>query len=366
MRSKVAFTTLRRSHIVLFCIVAAGMVLLLSNSFLLGLVKDLDLNDYNMSAKAVNKVRDEVLARCPSLSLESRKSFGELNTPGSIDIVITCVNFTTSLDRKSNRYREYPVDEQRHFCNATGTTAMEDLDRNGPVIHRCDHASDRPCCVKDELSHEWGTCVAPNSSNDYCHCRECYDFRTRRRALLFNEVRLQLRSFESNGLHVKSEEHPDGLIRKIFIVYNDGTQNPAPTFLDPANPHVVAVPHRTLYEAHAKAGGSMEGHPTSSRNALVALVPYIPDLGDWILYLEDDMFLSRRLTNEHHDLVTESGLIVSHESHKIDEKAKDRPSDGYYGAQYTAAMAMRKMFGPRNDKSTCLVKGMEDVKIGSR
>ena len=151
-------------------------------------------------------------------------------------------------------------------------------------------------------------------ANDQCH-RDCYDFRTRRRALLFNEVRMQLRSFESSGLHVKSEEHPHGLIRKIFIVYNDGTQNPAPTFLDPDNPHVVAISHKTLYEAHAKDGGSMDGYPTSSRNALTALVPYIPDLGDWILYLEDDMFLTRPLTNGHHGFRNLGSL--SPESHKI-------------------------------------------------
>ena len=48
--------------------------------------------------------------------------------------------------------------------------------------------------------------------------------------------------------------------------------------------------------AHAAAGGSMEGHPTGNRNAIAALIPFVPDLGDWILYLEDDMFLTRQET----------------------------------------------------------------------
>ena len=49
--------------------------------------------------------------------------------------------------------------------------------------------------------------------------------------MLFNEVRQQLRSFENNGLFIQSKKHPNGIIRKIFIVYNEGTGNNAPTWL---------------------------------------------------------------------------------------------------------------------------------------
>jgi len=318
-------------------------------------------------APHVNRVREEVLARCPSLSLAARRNISVMRTPGSIDVVITAVNFTTSLDKRSKFYREYPVDTEHHYCNATGTTAMEPWDRNDPIIHRCDHLKERPCCVKSASSKEWGTCVAPDLGNAQCNCRDCYDFRTRRRALLFNEVRLQLRSFENNGLHIKSAQHPDGLLRKIFIIYNDGTQNGAPSFLDPQNPHVIAVPHKVLFEAHAAAGGSMEGHPTGNRNAIAALIPFVPDLGDWILYLEDDMFLTRPLSNKYHDWVTESGLIVSHETRTgLMNPDAGYPGNGYLGAMWNTGMAMRKVFGKRSTSSTCLVKGMEDVVIGSR
>ena len=57
------------------------------------------------------------------------------------------------------------------------------------------------------------------------------------------QVRMMLRSFEANGLFIKSEEHPTGIIGKIFIVYNKVNGNGKPTWLKDAPSNVIAVPH---------------------------------------------------------------------------------------------------------------------------
>ena len=232
---------------------------------------------------AVRRARKNLLDRCPSLSLDSIRKVGV--TPGSIDIVITTVNFTTpTMDKTAKHYLNYPVDPNpsRKACEPRATVAQWSTDQWANKSFKCDYTSRESCCVESwfvEKGKEkrkdrfmWGKCTTPSTDNKFCQCKDCFDYRLRRNELLYNEVRFQLRSLEHNGVFVKSDTHPNGIIRKIFIVYNDGSGQSAPTWLTPNDPNVIAVPHEVLWSAH----GDMTGHPSSNRNAIAALLHHIP------------------------------------------------------------------------------------------
>ena len=323
--------------------------------------------------EAVNLERKHLLSRCPSLEKSRVDLLGV--EPGSLDVVITTVNFSSFFDFKEDS------NESRAGCDYAAATMMglppslstyhpcdhesENIPKEGgPSQHRCDHRSSRSCCIKDTSSEEWGTCVAPAHANQ-CKCPDCYDFRYRRRALLYNEVRLQLRSFEKHGLHIQSDEHPDGLIRKIFVVWNDGIGNPGPTFLGAGSDKIVLVPHNTLW----KARGDFSGWPTSNRNAIAAMLNFIPDLGDWFLYLEDDIYLAKPVDfrSKAEFYFNKDGLVVSWMNRFLFETYTRRPDNGYQGAMWTSVKMLEKKFGQRGSSSAkSLVQGMENVVIGLR
>ena len=198
----------------------------------------------------------------------------------SIDIVITTVNFTTPInDKTAENYFNYPVDPipSRKACDPRATVAQWTIDQYVNKSFKCDYTSSESCCVEIGKKNKkepfmWGKCTAPSTDNKFCRCKDCFDYRMRRNDLLFNEVRFQLRSLEHNGVFVKSDAHPNGIIRKIFIVYNDGTGKSAPTWLTPNDPNVIAVPHEVLWSAY----GDMTGHPSSNRNAIASLLHHIP------------------------------------------------------------------------------------------
>ena len=237
----------------------------------------------NKYVAAVRLARKNLLDRCPSLSLESIRRVGV--TPGSIDIVITTVNFTTpTMDKTAKHYLNYPVDPNpsRKACEPRATVAQWSTDQWANKSFKCDYTSRESCCVESwfvEKGKEkrkdrfmWGKCTTPSTDNKFCQCKDCFDYRLRRNELLYNEVRFQLRSLEHNGVFVKSDTHPNGIIRKIFIVYNDGSGQSAPTWFTPNDPNVIAVPHEVLWSAY----GDMTGHPSSNRNAIAALLHHIP------------------------------------------------------------------------------------------
>ena len=318
-------------------------------------------------AEEVQFARANLLKNCPSLDVA--KNVGV--SPGSIDIVITTVNFSIStINKKAINYLQYTTDPDRtrNACEPRATVAGSGASAWKNKSFRCDHASKRSCCLMQSSSTRarkndmWGQCVAPSSSNDFCRCTNCYDFRLRRPSMLYNEVRQQLRSFSKNGLHVKSKEHPNGIIRKIFIVYNEGTGNPAPTWLGSKSSDIVVVPHKTLWKAY----GDMTGYPSENRNAIAAHLHRIPNLSEWFLYLEDDIFLNRPLQlRKNEDYITNDGKIVSY----LNDKAlvdKKKPVGGWKGAIWTTLRALEEKFGPRHSSSKSLVQGMENVLIGKR
>ena len=324
----------------------------------------------------VNKARADLLHLCPSVSPSATFKVGV--APGSFDIVITTVNFTTSSDPTSPTYVELNVDRIHSTCEPRATI---DEHEHGPGTeqwgniraYRCDHtAGAASCCVraKPDMSRigRWGTCEVPSAANNQCRCRNCFDYRIRRRALQFNEVKQQLRSFEANGLFVQSEEHPDGVVRKIFIVYNEGRgNNPPPTWLRDDYPHVTAVPHKTLFLRHDP--DTLEGYPTGNRNSIVALIRLIPGLeSDWILYIEDDIYLNRPLSfhGEDESYFTKDGRAVSHLTHGGVHEALAQPKNGYTGAMWSTNNALAKRFGNRGRTSRSLVSGLEHEVIGLR
>ena len=277
--------------------------------------KDTDAANEHLDkyTKAIRQARKKLLHRCPSLNIETMSKVGV--EPGSLDIVITTANFTTSItNEKAKFYIKYPVDVETNKCEPRATTSQFESKKWENVSFRCDHTSSKPCCVQnpstDYVNGNWGHCVSASKANDNCRCKDCFDYRFRRNSLLFNEIRFQLRSLENNGVFVKSSKHPDGIIGKIFIVYNDGTGNPAPTFLQPDHPNVIAVPHKILWNA----SGSMEGYPSANRNAIAAQLHHIPGLGQYVMYLEDDMFLNipLRFGKGHNKYITDDGRIVSY------------------------------------------------------
>ena len=330
----------------------------------------------NTFTSKVNRARTDLLQRCPSLLPSAMSKVGV--TPGSIDIVITTVNFTTSSDPTSPVHVKLDVGKENNYCEPRATI---DEHEHGPGTkqwgkfhpQRCDHTTgSASCCVRAEKGvfesfGKWGACEVPSKSNKHCRCRDCFDYRLRRRALQFDEVRQQLRSFEANGLFVQSKTHPNGVVRKIFIVYNEGpANNPPPTWLRSEYPHVVTISHKTLFQAHDPE--DLTGYPTGNRNAIVALLHRIPKLGDWILYLEDDFYLNRRLSfhGDNTSYFTNDGRVVSHLGNGNVHAGIAQKQHGYEGAMWSANRALAKHFGPRLPCSHSLVKGLEDEVVGIR
>jgi hypothetical protein len=217
----------------------------------------------------------------------------------------------------------------------------------------------------------WGQCQKPTeSNNNNCRCKNCYDYRLRRTSMLFNEVRQQLRSFENNGLFIQSKKHPNGIIRKIFIVYNEGNGNNAPTWLMNQKQqnnffhdhNVIAIPHKVLWKAY----GNMTGYPSANRNAIGAQLHRIPGLAEWFIYLEDDIFLNAPLTfKDNEKYITNDGRIVSYLNDRgIMDKMQSK--NGWRGAIFSTIQALQNKFGIRHIKSNSLIKGMENIVIGKR
>ena len=168
----------------------------------------------NKYADAVRRARKNLLDRCPSLNADSIRQVGI--TPGSIDIVITTVNFTTPInDKTAKKYFNYPLDPvpSRKACDPRATVAQWTIDQYVNKSFKCDYTSNEPCCVKIDKKNKkeqfvWGKCTAASTDNKFCRCKDCFDYRLRRNDLLFNEVRFQLRSLEHNGVFVKSDAQP--------------------------------------------------------------------------------------------------------------------------------------------------------------
>ena len=261
--------------------------------------------------------------------------------PGSIDVVITWVNFSRpvpmSIDHSSHRC------DPRSIVGDTGNAPHVGCDRLGPA----------PCChrrfglaSKSAKKGEWGTCTA----DEQCSCQDCFDYRFRGAAQSFEEIRFILRSFEKYGLHVQSTSHPEGILGRIFIVYNDEIGNGAPAWLKEQRrttdtdrlPGVIAVPHSQIWPDPSQL-------PSSNRNAIVANLHRIPGLGKWFLYLEDDIFLNRPFDMS--QFITNDGRIRSHLSRgfwswEMAPKYHDSMS-GYEGAGLTAIKLEEGRFGPR-------------------
>ena len=320
-------------------------------------VPNSELHKKQNARRAVRLARKELIERCPSIAANSMAKVGV--GPGSLDIIISTANFTKKRIGEGGKHLVHTTVDPNATRNACEPRATVDNTFPTNELFWCDHASSKPCCVQSTKTPTWGECSPPSTSNNFCKCKNCYDYRHRRNSLLFNEVRQMMRSFENNGLFVKSEKHPQGIIRKIFIVYNEVSGNPAPTWLSQNNPHVVAVPHKTLWAAY----GNVTGYPTSNRNAMAALLHHIPDLGPWFLYLEDDMYLNKLPKFQDNELYfTRDGRIVSY----LDAKIHTRPNDGWKGAMWSANKALEERFGVRDSKSKSLVEGMEEVVIGNR
>jgi hypothetical protein len=197
----------------------------------------------------IDSARDRIKIACPSLEPSVSKRVGR--DPGSMDIVITMANFTTTWPLATD------TDSEEQMCDPRATT--DEYDGHNPkdkhwVKRQCDRESARPCCVQNraarlfkternncgqkhdgqtcpkaliycsegsgwcgnsdahkhgstgafdysqnrsehislsEIAGLWGTCVAPNSTKygaGGCACKDCFDYRIRDRAYLFNEV----------------------------------------------------------------------------------------------------------------------------------------------------------------------------------
>jgi hypothetical protein len=214
--------------------------------------------------------------------------------PGTLDIVITMANFSTTFPLATD------ADSGEQRCDPRSTTDEYDgrqlsgwEKKLGKKFDRlqCDRMSTRPCCVKTQGA-AWGKCVAPDASKygaGGCACADCFDYRIRDRAFSFVEVRNMLRGFEENGLHTKSTKHPDGVLGKIFIVYNAVNGNGRPLWLT-ATPNVIAVSHTEMWKDVSQL-------PIANRNSISANVHRIKGLGEWYLVLQDDMFLQGNLAH---------------------------------------------------------------------
>ena len=260
--------------------------------------------------------------------------------PGSLDIVITTVNYTSPTAQTLDTDGLDRCEPRRIGANDPAS---------GPDYSKfpnfgCDHLSSKPCCLaQPKLDSAWGKCVGAESAGaQACACTGCFDYRLRRAARTFGEVRYMLRAFEKHGLLVKSEANPDGVLRKIYIIYNDCYGNAPPAWLV-HTPHVVAVPHSAIFPADAHV-------PSKNRNAIVGNMHRIPGLGPWFLYLEDDAYLTAPLDSE--NFFTPDGRMISYltTAYKpfTDATAqKAETGNGYTGAMRSSLKLLHLRFGKK-------------------
>ena len=236
--------------------------------------------------------------------------------PGSLDIVITWVNLTDP-------------NPAAHAVRADGACGLY------PGQGACDPASGTPCC-------EGGHCRAAPRLRD-CACPTCVDHRLRAPARTFLELKWLLRSLEKYGLRVRSPEAPRGVVRHIFVAYNDQAgRAPPPAWLDGSSEYLTAVPYTAIWKDPSA------GLPTRNRNAIEAALHRIPGLGEWFLWLEDDMFLVSPWDAA--AFVRPDGRIATYRNLPILYNISD-PWLGMMYENHAALLAPR--FGPR----LCMVGG---------
>ena len=207
---------------------------------------------------------------------------GPTLAPGTLDIVVTFYN--------ESRKSAYPVREDGRCGQKLGAGCP----------------TSTPCC-DGWLADDGGQCSAGGGAASVhavqptCQCPECLDFRV---ALLSDEVRWLLRGVHTH-YGVYSNDNPEGLVGKIYIIYNtlapgngppmfvdwkedtDPVRRPPPgckdkTYTAGKYGELVAVPHCALFP---KAGVP----PGRSRAASQIIIHRIPGLQEWFMYMEDDM-----------------------------------------------------------------------------
>ena len=90
--------------------------------------------------------------------------------------------------------------------------------------------------------------------------------------------------------------------------------------------------------------------PSSNRNSIVANLHRIHGLGEWFLYLEDDMFLNRPFDASFH--VASDGRPISHMYSHMDKELSllspveaEAKHGGWYGAGFTAITLLEQRLG---------------------
>ena len=147
-------------------------------------------------------------------------------------------------------------DPMSHPIYPNGSCRGDATAYHGTLHGICDAQSSTPCCAKD------GICREPSAET--CRCANCLDYRLAGPARTFAELKYSLRSLERFGLNVQSPQHPNGPVRRVFIVYNPSFGNGPPSFIDPelAREYITFVPHSDIFK-HPETD-----LPTNNRNAL--------------------------------------------------------------------------------------------------
>ena len=171
---------------------------------------------------------------------------------------------------------------------------------------QCNSNGGKPCCRGWPCTSSTSLCGVCGGGPEFCACPDCLDFRTSKRS---DEVRWLLR-----GLHqhygIWTPGTPQGLVRRIYILYNTLKGNGPPAFIDwvedtdparrpppgckdkvytagsgPYAGTLIALPHCVTFPTDGAP-------PGKDRPASQLSIYRIPGLSEVFFYIEDDMIPS--------------------------------------------------------------------------
>ena len=263
-------------------------------------------------------------------------------TPGTLDIVITWYN---ESHRLSHFGRSSPDDDTEHAAGARRCHVWEP----GPGCL----GTKTPCCK--DYSAENGTC---GSGPTFCECADCLDYRVVNPSNYGGELRWLLRGIDTHLGIFDAETAPAGLIRRVYIVYNELYNSNPPSFVDweddmdasrqppsgcaakswvSGGGTLVALPHCVTFLPGTKP-------PGRNREASQSSILHIPGLADHYLYLEDDFVPVKPIAREKW-FQQARGLIFTHLNGKMPHEFRD--GDRWHNAQYQSVQLLEARFGPK-------------------
>ena len=171
--------------------------------------------------------------------------------PGQLDVVISYFNESGTKRSKTGWF-------------GGGQTAPDGSNTCGYGGAGCAGAT--PCC-KGYSTGPHGNTHPPSGTcgigPEYCDCPDCLDYRVVSPDKYSTEIRWLLRGIDTNLGIFDSESNPEGMIRRVFLVYNSVAGNGPPAFVDWSidTDLARAPPVGCLDKTYVSGGGTLVAVP---------------------------------------------------------------------------------------------------------